>query len=68
MLSKDVIHSEESDGLIEQASKAQQAQEDASRAATNAARAKLLAEVSKTRLEQIHQHALCKCVHSNDIS
>ena len=60
MLSQDIAESAEADSLIEKASREQQALDDVRRAALEAARAKLMAEVSKARLEQIHQHALCK--------
>lgn len=60
MLSKEVEDTAETNVLIEQASKAQQALKDKQIAAQEAARAKLMAEVSETRLKQIRQHALCK--------
>lgn len=60
MFSRDMEDTAETDAFISQAGKAQQALEDSRRAAADAARARLMAEVSKTRLNQIHQHALCK--------
>ena len=62
MLAKEVEDTAEADGLIDRASQAQQALEDRQRAAHQAARANLAAEVSRTRLQQIHEHALCKYV------
>lgn len=60
MSSQEAEDTAEADKLIDQAGKKQQARQDFQRAATEAARAKLMAEVSRTRLEQIHQHALSK--------
>ena len=60
MLSKETEDTEEADVFINNASKTQQALEDSRRAVADAARARLMAEVSKTRLDQIQQHALCK--------
>ena len=60
MLSKEAEDTAEADAFISNASKAQQALEDGRRAAANVARARLMAEVSETRLTQIRQHALSK--------
>ena len=60
MLSKEMEDTADADVFINNASKAQQALEEGRRAAADAARARLMAEVSKTRLDQIQQHALCK--------
>jgi len=50
----------EADALVDKANLVQQAREDAKKAAADAARAKLMADVTKSRLDQMHQHALCK--------
>lgn len=50
----------EIDNLVQRANHLQQTRDDARAAAAEATRAKLMAEVSKARLEHIHHHAFCK--------
>jgi len=51
----------EADALVDKANQMQQARADARQAAADAARAKLMADVTTSRLDQMHQHALCRC-------
>lgn len=60
-LLREVKDTAQRDDLIEQVNRAQQAKEDARRAAADAARARLMHQVTETRLDQIKQHALSRC-------
>jgi hypothetical protein len=59
-LLRETDDSAEADAMVDKANQVQQAREDAKKAAADAARAKLMADVTKSRLDQMHQHALCK--------